>query len=416
MTNLLSPVAKAKFFANNGKPAAGFKVFSYAAGTTTKLATYPNESDAVPNANPVVLDFRGEADIWIPPNVAYKFVFTGPNDTDPPTAPIWTVDDIVDSQLVTLWGGVDTGIANAYVLNFVANFTSYTDGIVIYWIPSNSNTGPSTINVNGLGPVAITNQDGTPLYLGQLQANQVALIIYRGTGFTLVATSLVPTINTQNADYTFGLGDAGNIVMHDDANPYSYTVPLNATAAFPLGASIDIINISSQQLNVIPAVGAILVAFGSTTSGGFLMEPNTCTRITKVATNTWIQFNQSDLVFQQGTFTGSISGMTAALNITVTYFRTGSVIALKMPSAGTITGTSNTTAMQMSGLPAILRPKNVGKTVLCYGIVDNGVISSGLATVDTAGNIAFAYGIPPAAFTAAGTKGFNNQWNMMYPL
>lgn len=215
MANSLSPVAKAKFFDNSGRPAAGYKLFSYQAGTTTKLDTYPSDIVGAPNPNPITLDFRGECNLWVPPNVAYKFVFSPSNDTDPPTNPIWTVDNIVDSQLVTLWGGVDTGIANAYVLNFVANFTAYQDGIVIYWLPANTNTGASTINVNGLGPVAITNQDGSALATGQIQANQIAQILYRGTGFSLLSSLTV--ISTGTFSLTLATG---------------FTVPLTGDISF----------------------------------------------------------------------------------------------------------------------------------------------------------------------------------------
>lgn len=212
MANLLAPVAKAKFFGNNGQPANGYKLFTYAAGSSTKLATYTDSTTGTPNTNPVILDFRGEASIWIPPNIAYKFIFSPPSDTDPPTAPIWTVDHIVDSQLVTLYGGVDTGIANAYVLNFVSNFTAYADGIAIFWIPSHTNTGASTINVNGLGPVAITNQDGSALAAGQIQANQIAQILYKGTGFILLTALSVITTGTFSATFNgFSSPLIGNI-------------------------------------------------------------------------------------------------------------------------------------------------------------------------------------------------------------
>lgn len=233
MANSLSPVAKAKFFDNSGRPAVGYKLFSYQAGTTTKLATYPNESTAVPNANPLSLDFRGEANVWMPPNVAYKLVFSPPNDTDPPTNPIWTVDNIVDSQLVTLWGGVDTGIANAYVLNFVANFAAYTDGIVIYWIPSNTNTGASTINVNGLGVVAIVDQGGSPLKAGQIVANQTAQIVFRSGQFYLL--SAVTTIVSGTFPVTlsgFTAPVAGNISYVRIGNfvTLSVSAPLGGTS------------------------------------------------------------------------------------------------------------------------------------------------------------------------------------------
>lgn len=44
-------------------PASGYKVYTYAAGTTTPLVTYSDVNGATPNANPVILDSNGEADI-----------------------------------------------------------------------------------------------------------------------------------------------------------------------------------------------------------------------------------------------------------------------------------------------------------------------------------------------------------------
>lgn len=189
-TEVLSPVLKQKFFGNDGKPLNGGKLFTYLATTTTKTATYQDPLGASPNANPVILDYRGEADVFIPPNVGFKFVLAPSNDTDPPTNAIWTRDNVTNSQLLTLYGGVDTGVVNAYVLTFTASFTAYADGIVLYWIPVNTNTSASTINVNGLGPVNITNQDGTALTSNQVIANQVATIMYKGGAFLLLSSGL----------------------------------------------------------------------------------------------------------------------------------------------------------------------------------------------------------------------------------
>lgn len=414
MTNLLAPVAKAKFFDNNGRPAVGYKLFTYQAGTDTKSDTFPSAGSGVPNANPITMDYRGEANIWVPPNVAYKFVFAAPNDTDPPTAPIWTVDNIVDSQLVTLWGGVDTGIANAYVLDFTANFTSYTDGIVIYWIPSNANTGPSTINVNGLGPVAITNQDGSPLYLGQLQANQVALIIYSGTGFILIAFDPLPSINTQNADYVFQLVDANNIVLANDGLPHAWTVPLNATVPFPIGTTIDIIS-SPASITLTAAVGVTLLGWNGSEAPLDVPFP---TAITKIAINTWQQVSPSQNN-SRGSFTGTLTGMTASTTGQIDYSidAGGTVWLSRVGGGGGISGTSNSTGMTMTGLPAEIRPKFVTNAV-CFGLQDNGSAQlGGVATVSSAGVITFSIAAnPPAAFTAAGSKGLFAGWTMSYPL
>lgn len=195
-TVTLSPVFRQQFFDNAGNPLNGGKLFSYLATTSTKTATYSDPVGATPNTNPIILDFRGEASVYIEPNKGYKFVLAPANDTDPPTSPIWSVDSVKNSQLLTLYGGVDTGVSNAYVLNFTAPFTSLTDGIVIYWIPANTNGGASTINVNGLGPVPIQNQNGTALTASQLIAGQVASIMYSSGVFLLLSSGVAPSVVT----------------------------------------------------------------------------------------------------------------------------------------------------------------------------------------------------------------------------
>ena len=58
-----------RWFDNNGAPAAAYQLQTYAAGTTTPLATYPTYADALAgtnaNANPVVLDSNGAAQVWV---------------------------------------------------------------------------------------------------------------------------------------------------------------------------------------------------------------------------------------------------------------------------------------------------------------------------------------------------------------
>lgn len=90
----LAPLPIQKFFDNNGNPLNGGLLFTYVAGTTTKVATYTDSTGGTPNTNPIVLDYRGEARVWLDPTLTYKFTLAPVGDTDPPTKPIWTVDQI----------------------------------------------------------------------------------------------------------------------------------------------------------------------------------------------------------------------------------------------------------------------------------------------------------------------------------
>ena len=85
---VLSPQPKMQFTTAAGVPLSGGKVFTYIAGTTTPQATFTDYTGATPNTNPVILDSRGEANIWLG-GATYKFRLTDANEVE-----IWTVDYI----------------------------------------------------------------------------------------------------------------------------------------------------------------------------------------------------------------------------------------------------------------------------------------------------------------------------------
>lgn len=67
--------AGAQFFTNSGSPLTGGLIYSYAAGTTTPLATYTSSSGNTAHPNPIVLDSAGRVnEIWVSEGLIYKFV------------------------------------------------------------------------------------------------------------------------------------------------------------------------------------------------------------------------------------------------------------------------------------------------------------------------------------------------------
>lgn len=88
MSASLSPVPKLQFFTAAGVPLVGGKLYSYAAGTTTPLATYTSSTGGTANTNPVILDSRGEAAVWLGASL-YKLKLTDANDVE-----IWTGDNV----------------------------------------------------------------------------------------------------------------------------------------------------------------------------------------------------------------------------------------------------------------------------------------------------------------------------------
>jgi hypothetical protein len=86
---LLSPNPKQQFFDANGQPLVGGKVYTYAAGTTTPVVTYVDAAGVTTNTNPIILDSRGMANIWLDTTVNYKYAVFDALDV-----PIFTTDNI----------------------------------------------------------------------------------------------------------------------------------------------------------------------------------------------------------------------------------------------------------------------------------------------------------------------------------
>ena len=93
MTTVISPQPKLQFFDANGNPLVGGKLYTYAAGTTTPLTSYTDSTGGTANTNPVILDSRGQASVWLGDSL-YKLKLTSATDEA-----IWTVDNI-DGRLM----------------------------------------------------------------------------------------------------------------------------------------------------------------------------------------------------------------------------------------------------------------------------------------------------------------------------
>jgi hypothetical protein len=100
----------------------------------------------------------------------------------------------IEANLIKLIRGgagafvTDTGAANALVGLLTpapANLASLV-GIPILVKAAHTNTGASTINVNGFGAVNITTQTGAALAASALTANGIYWLVYDGTEFQLV--------------------------------------------------------------------------------------------------------------------------------------------------------------------------------------------------------------------------------------
>jgi hypothetical protein len=177
--------AGAQFFDDNGNPLTGGKVYTYAAGTTTSLATYTTTTGAVANTNPIILDAAGRTpnEIWLAVGTLYKFIVKTSADVL-----VGTYDGlpaINDPYSINALLGSVTG-TNAIAAVATPAITVYAAGATYTFIAANTNTAATTISINGLAAKSITKNGSVALTAGDIQAGKLTWIEYDGTSFQLI--------------------------------------------------------------------------------------------------------------------------------------------------------------------------------------------------------------------------------------
>jgi len=167
----LNPQPVFKWFKDDGTIASGWKVHTYEPGTTTNKDTYTNSSQGSTNANPVILNSRGEADIWF--NGVYKLVIKDDSDI---------TQDTIDNYGTT--DSSSSSTADNLAPNGGFETDSNGDGIPDGWTQTVSSGSTASIDTSD-----------------QIEAAQSWKLVSTGTaGSNLISTSFIEI--DQNQTYT----------------------------------------------------------------------------------------------------------------------------------------------------------------------------------------------------------------------
>lgn len=170
---------------------------------------------------------------------------------------------------VVLAGGTDVGVSNTYVLTPPNNLLQYSQNMVVFWLPSATNGGASTINISGLGAVPIKRIDGTTLENGDIQAGQPVAMLYAGDSFRMVSvTAQYVASLVFNGVLPGQVGNAGK-VLTTNGTTASFSNAFGVAMDEAKGANIPAT--SSLNLESGPGTGNYLHIIGSATVNAMVL-------------------------------------------------------------------------------------------------------------------------------------------------
>ena len=216
MTLPVMPNPKIQFFDNSGNPLAGGKIYSYEAGTSTPKATYSEATGTTANANPTILDSRGEAAIYL--SGTYKIVLKDADDVQ-----LWSIDNVsaMPYTTVTQSEWVDQ--------NLTLTYSSAT----VFTIPSD-------------------------LTASFVVGRRIKAVVSAGTIYGVIKTSAYTTLTTvtcvwDSGSLDSGLSDVslGLIMPTNTAYPNLYALPRYTTTqrdALTAAAGMVIYNTTTTKI------------------------------------------------------------------------------------------------------------------------------------------------------------------------
>jgi|GEM_PF-1938679 len=309
MSVRLSPLFNDEQLDNNGLPLAGGLVYWYLAGSTTPAATYADSTGSTTQANPVVLNVRGEPSnpIWLTVGTVYKAVLTdslgntirtidnisGINDVSAPTISEWVLYAGAASYINSTTFSV-TGDATA---TFTVNrrIKAPVSGYTVY------GTIASATYATGVTTVVITldssglNSGLTSVYYGFLDPTypSINVIIPAGTkmpfyqasppvGWTATSIqndSMMRVVNSAGSGGSSGAGAGHSPVLNNvvPSHTHSYSGTTSGESANHTHVQHNVSNAISYQDT---ASGSIPSQYGSasySTDGSLgyvITEPN----------------------------------------------------------------------------------------------------------------------------------------------
>ena len=281
----LAPIARKQYLDSNGDPVVGGKLFTYAAGSSTKQATYTDSTGTTANTNPIILDASGRTPygVWYEAGKIYKEVLALSTDTDPPGSPIYTAD--------VLQGVNDTTTPAALAASS-------------QWVASGLT--PTYVNATQF---TLDGDQRAAFHVGR----RLRLTVTAGTVYGYISDSAFTTLTTLTVVLDSGALDSGlSAVDVGILTALNQSMPEPSSVGFqPLDATTTALAGTLTAANKIPYATALNTAGELTLSTSTSLGTSDTTLSSQKAVKTYVDTQVATAVADSD-FTGSNQSLTSS--------------------------------------------------------------------------------------------------------
>lgn len=266
----LTPTPKQQIYGSDGNPLVGGKIYTYAAGTTTPLATYTDYGAGTANTNPIILNSLGQANIWLGSS-SYKFsVYTSADVL------LYTVDNInapLDAAGLATALSSPTPIGNTTPNTGAFTTLTATTGTITTLGATTGNittVNATTVNATTSTTTGVTTT-GTLTFSGGGSMTKVPESAIQPITATVAANALTVTLNPTTLDFRSATLASGTVTSRVISSAISVVVSSGST----LGT------ISGQQSRIVVLAldnaGTVELAVVNISGGNNLTETGVIT-------------------------------------------------------------------------------------------------------------------------------------------
>lgn len=343
MSVSLTPPMFLQFFVpGTNQPAVGSQLFTYIAGTSTKQATWTDSTQITQSANPIIADANGVMIFWLDPSLLYKFVWAAKGDTDPPSSPIYSVDNI--SGIIT-----SAVLTQAFIGSILYPRTAAE--IAAGVTPVNFSYAPN--NVKRYGAIGNGSTDDTAairVALNYAGANGLTSLFFPEGNYKITSTLVIPGENIT----LYGEGVWASTItcaITGSAAPSLFTWTANAGGTQAQFLQVQGLRFSGNSLtgasgngNCFSLIGVLAVTFASFATFrdcsflGFEGTGQDHNGSSIAAASIYVYFGNvlkiENCLFETfaiGVFVDGATGAshTAKVNVSACTFETGSVVGIQ---------------------------------------------------------------------------------------